>query len=127
MEDIIIIGGGAVGAFIARSLSRYQLNVLVLEKENDVGDVTSMANSAIVHSGYDPVPGTKKARFNVEGNKMFPRLCEELDVEFDPVGSLTVALEEKQLEMLEALKERARQNGVEAKLLSASEVKACRV
>jgi L-2-hydroxyglutarate oxidase LhgO len=54
MEDVIIIGAGAVGSFIARSLSRYALSVLVLEKENDVGDVTTMANSAISHSGYDP-------------------------------------------------------------------------
>ena len=124
MKDIIIIGGGAVGAFVARSLSRYELSVLVLEKENDVGDETSMANSAIVHSGYDPVPGTKKARFNVEGNRMFPKLCEELDVEFEPVGSLTVALEDKQLDMLKDLAERGDANGVPTKLLSGEEVRA---
>ena len=124
MEDIIVIGGGAVGAFVARSLSRYELNVLVLEKENDVGDATSMANSAIVHSGYDPVPGTKKARFNVEGNKMFPELCEELDVEFEQCGSLTLAIEEKQLQMLKDLEARGKENGVPVKLLSGDEVKA---
>ena len=124
MEDIIIIGGGAVGAFVARNLSRYELNVLVLEKENDVGDATSMANSAIVHSGYDPVPGTKKARFNVEGNKMFPELCEELDVEFEQCGSLTLAIDEKQLQMLKDLEARGKENGVPVKLLSGDEVKA---
>ena len=88
MEDLIIIGAGAVGAFIARSLSRYELSVLVIEKENDVGDVTSMANSAIAHSGYDPEPGTKKAIFNVAGNKMFPQLAKELDVNFGQVGTM---------------------------------------
>ncbi len=124
MEDIIIIGGGAVGAFVARNLSRYELSVLVLEKENDVGDATSMANSAIVHSGYDPVPGTKKARFNVAGNKMFPQVCDELDVEFEPVGSLTVALEEKQLDMLKDLAKRGEENGVPTKLLTGEEVRA---
>lgn len=124
MEDIIIIGGGAVGAFVARNLSRYELNVLVLEKENDVGDATSMANSAIVHSGYDPVPGTKKARFNVEGNKMFPKLCEELDVEFEQCGSLTLAIEDKQLQMLKDLEARGKENGVPVKFLSGDEVKA---
>ena len=122
MEDIIIIGGGAVGAFVARSLSRYELNVLVLEKENDVGDATSMANSAIVHSGYDPVPGTKKAHFNVEGNRMFPKLCEELDVEFEQCGSITLAIEDKQLPMLEELKKRGELNGVPVELLSGEEV-----
>ena len=91
MEDIIIIGGGVIGAFVARNLSRYKANVLVLEKENDVGDVTSMANSAIVHSGYDPVPGTKKAYFNVKGNAMFDDIARELDVSVQRVGSLTIA------------------------------------
>ena len=124
MEDIIIIGAGAVGAFVARNLSRYDLKVLVIEKENDVGDATSMANSAIVHSGYDPVPGTKKAHFNVLGNRMFPKVCEELDVEFDMVGSLTVALEEKQLSLLEDLRSRGEANEVPTKLLSKEEVQA---
>ena len=124
MEDIIIIGAGAVGAFIARNLSKYELNVLVLEKENDVGDATSMANSAIVHSGYDPVPGTKKARFNVEGNRMFPKICEQLDVEFEQVGSMTIALEEKQLDLLKDLAARGEANGVPTKLLSSEETKA---
>ena len=122
MEDIIIIGGGAVGAFIARELSRYDASVLVLEKENDVGDATSMANSAIVHSGYDPVPGTKKARFNVEGNAMFPRLCEELDVEFERCGSMTLAMEESQLPLLDDLERRGKLNGVPVKRLSGPEV-----
>ena len=117
MEDAIIIGAGAVGAFVARNLSRYELNVLVLEAQNDVGDVTSMANSAIVHSGYDPVPGTKKAYFNVRGNALFPKLCEELDIEFEQNGSLTVALDDKQFAMLPPLEERAKQNGVETRLV----------
>jgi len=123
MEDVIIIGAGAVGAFIARSLSRFQVSVLVIEKENDVGDVTSMANSAIAHSGYDPEPGTKKALFNVAGNRMFPQLCKELDVSFGQVGTLTVATENEQLVMLQDLLERAKINGVPAQLLSAEEVK----
>ena len=124
MKDIIIIGGGAVGAFVARKASSYQLDVLVLEERNDVGDVTSMANSAIVHSGYDPIPGTKKAKFNVLGNKMFPKICKDLDVHFQMIGSMTVALDDAQYQMLLPLQERAKQNGVEAKLLSGEEVKA---
>ena len=71
MHDIIIVGAGVTGCFIARELARYKLNVLVLEKNNDVGNETTSANSAIVHSGYDPVPGTLKAKLNVEGNAMF--------------------------------------------------------
>ena len=124
MKDVIIIGGGVIGAFVARNLSRYKVDALVIEKENDVGDVTSMANSAIVHSGYDPVPGTKKAYFNVKGNAMFDDVARELDVSMQRVGSLTVALEEGQLKLLHELQERGTQNGVKTVLLSAEEVKA---
>ncbi len=123
MEDIIIIGAGAVGSFIARSLSRYKLEILVLEKENDVGNVTSMANSAIAHSGYDPLPGTKKAKFNVLGNRMMKQVCKELDVPFEECGTMTVAIYDSQLPMLDELLERAKQNGVPARVLSKEEVK----
>ena len=122
MHDVIIIGAGAVGSFIARSLSAYKLHTLVIEKETDVGDVTSMANSAIAHSGYDPVPGTNKAKFNVLGNKMMPEVCKDLDVEFEMNGTLTLALYEEQLPMLKELSERAKLNGVEAHILSPKEV-----
>ena len=122
MFDVIIVGAGVVGSLLARKLSSYQLDVLVIDKETDVGNVTSMANSAIVHSGYDPVPGTLKARLNVAGNKMFPKLCDDLDVSLDLIGSLTVALYDEQLPLLNDLAKRSAQNGVEVKLLSKEEV-----
>ncbi|MCQ2797808.1 MAG: NAD(P)/FAD-dependent oxidoreductase [Bacilli bacterium] len=122
MKDVIIIGAGAVGAFIARSLSRYTVDALIIEKEFDVGDVTSMANSAIAHSGYDPVPGTKKAIFNVKGNRMMDKVCDELDVSFDKCGTLTVALYDEQLPMLEELKKRADINGVPSEILTKEQV-----
>lgn len=118
MYDIIIIGAGVVGAFIARVSSSYQLKVLLLDKENDVGNVTSMANSAIVHSGYDPVPGTNKAKFNVLGNKMFPSICRDLDVRFGQLGSMTIANSIEQIETLKELQKRAKINGVDTILLN---------
>ena len=121
MFDVVVIGAGIVGSLVARKLSSYQLSIAVLEKEPDVGNVTTMANSAIVHSGYDPVPGTLKAKLNVLGNKMFDKLCEELDVEMERIGSLTVALYDEQLSLLDKLAERSAQNGVEVKILSAEE------
>ncbi len=121
MFDVVVIGAGVVGSLVARKLSSYQLSIAVLEKEPDVGNVTTMANSAIVHSGYDPVPGTLKAKLNVLGNKMFDKLCEELDVEMERIGSLTVALYDEQLPLLNKLAERSAQNGVEVKILSAEE------
>ena len=122
MFDVVVIGAGVVGSLIARKLSSYQLNIAVIEKEPDVGNVVTMANSAIVHSGYDPVPGTLKAKLNVLGNKMFDKICDELDVEFERRGSLTVALHESQLHLLDELAARSAQNGVPVKLLSPKEV-----
>lgn len=123
MEDIIVIGAGAVGAFIARNLSKYEVSTLVLDKENDVCDATSMANSAIAHSGYDPLPGTKKAYFNVRGNQMLDDICSDLDVAFIRNGTLTIATEEEQLKVLDELALRSKQNGVPCKVLTAEEVK----
>lgn len=121
MFDVIVIGAGIVGSLIARKLSGYQLSVAVIEKEPDVGNVTTMANSAIVHSGYDPVPGTLKAKLNVLGNKMMDKVCEELDVEMKRIGSLTVALYDEQLPMLEELAKRSAINGVPVQILNAEE------
>ena len=121
MFDVIVVGAGVVGSLVARKLSSYQLSVAVLEKEPDVGNVVTMANSAIVHSGYDPVPGTLKAKLNVLGNKMFDKLCEELDVEMERIGSLTVALYDSQLPLLKELAERSAKNGVPVQILNAEE------
>ena len=68
MYDVAIIGAGVTGSAIARELSRYQLNVCVIEREEDVCCGTSKANSAIIHAGFDAVPGTLKAKVNVKGN-----------------------------------------------------------
>lgn len=122
MYDVIIIGAGVIGASIARSLSRYNLNTLVLEKENDVGNGASCANSAIIHSGYDPKPGSKKAYFNVLGNKMFDEICNDLDVEFERIGSLTLALDEEEMNTLFSLKERAKENNVDVEIYNKEEL-----
>ena len=121
-HDVLIIGAGVVGTLIARELSKYTLDVVIVDKNNDTGDGTSSANSAIIHSGYDPEPGSLKAKFNVLGNAKYPKLVEELDVPFIQCGSLTIALEDEQLEILQSLKERSKINGVEVKLLNKEEV-----
>ena len=118
MYDIIIIGAGVTGAMIARKLARFNLSIALLEKENDVGNVTSNANSAIIHSGYDPVPGTLKAKLNVLGNQMFDQIADELDVHFKRIGSMTIATTDEQLETLKELKKRSELNGVPTELLS---------
>lgn len=122
MYDIMIIGAGVIGCFLARELSRYDLNILVVEKNNDVCNETSSANSAIIHSGYDPIPNTLKAKLNVLGNKMYDQICQELDVSFKRIGSITLALNEDDLSILKILQNRAKQNGVNTFLLNKDEL-----
>lgn len=112
MYDIAIIGAGVTGAAIARELSRYKLNIIVLEKGNDVCAGTSKANSSIVHAGYDPEPGTLMARLNRDGNAMFDQLTEELSVPFTRCGSYVVALTDEQVENVKMLYERGIRNGI---------------
>ena len=121
--DVAIIGSGVIGGAIFRELTKYNLKVVELEKENDVAMGASKANSAIVHSGYDPEPGTLMAKYNVEGNKMFDELCKNLSVPFKRNGSLIIGFDEDDQKELEVLYNRGIQNGVEGvKLLSAEEV-----
>lgn len=110
--DVVIIGGGIVGTAIARELAKYQLEVALVEKEADVGWGTTKANSAVVHTGYDPKPGTLMAKLNVEGARLFPYICEELDVPYKRIGSLVLTPDEEGFKVLEKLEERGKINGV---------------
>lgn len=124
MYDVTIIGAGIIGTFIARELSRYDLKVLVVDKENDIADGTTKANSAIAHAGYDAKPGTLKARFNVEGNTMFDKICEDLDVPFERIGSLVVALNDEETDVIKEIYDRGIQNGVpNMKILNRDELR----
>ena len=89
--DILIVGAGVVGASIAYSLIPYNVSVLLLDKNNDVAMGATRANSAIIHAGYDPKPGTLMARLNVEGNRHCGKLCEDLSVPFTRCGSLVLS------------------------------------
>ncbi|MDD4212246.1 MAG: NAD(P)/FAD-dependent oxidoreductase [Bacilli bacterium] len=120
--DVIIIGAGVIGASIARALSKYQMDILVIEKDNDVGDGASCANSAILHSGYDPEPGSLKARLNVLGNQMFDEISRDLDVQMRRIGSITVASTDEEIEALGPLQKRAEQNQVPLQLLNREEL-----
>lgn len=122
MYDVAIIGCGIIGAATAYELSRYHLSVVVLEKRNDICDATTKANSAIIHAGYDPVPGTLMARLNVEGSALAGDLCRSLDVPYRQVGSLVLAFSDGELQTLKTLYERGVRNGVPGlSLLTASE------
>ena len=111
--DVAIIGAGVTGSAIARELSRYRLKVVVLDKNSDIGEGTSKANSGIVHAGYDAKPGTLKAKLNVEGSKMMPELAKKLGIPFMQNGSLVVALSDEDIPHMHELYERGLKNGVE--------------
>ena len=113
MFDVIVIGGGVIGGCVLRELTKYRLRVCLLEKENDVCMGQSKANSGIVHAGYDAIPGTLKAKFNVLGNKMMESYAKELGVKFRNNGSLVVAFSEEEKATLSELKTRGETNGVE--------------
>ena len=125
MYDVVIIGCGVVGASAAYELARYKLRVAVLEAAADIAAGTTKANSAIIHAGYDPEPGTLMARLNVEGNRLTGEICEKLQVPFKRVGSLVVAFSPEQLPTLQALYDRGCKNGVPGlRLLSGMEARA---
>lgn len=112
MYDVAIIGAGVVGSAVARELSRYHADICVIEREEDVCNGTSKANSAIIHAGFDATPGSLKARLNVRGNEMMTALSEELDIPFKRNGSLVVCTREQNRAGLEELLEKGRKNGV---------------
>ncbi len=121
--DVIIVGAGVVGCMIARALSRFKLDVLLLERGADVCSGSSKANTAIVHAGYDAEPGTFKARFNVAGNRMYDQVCGELDVPFQRSGTYVVAVGDDEVPVLHELYERGLQNGVPGmRLISGEEM-----
>ncbi len=112
-----------MGCAVARELSRYNLNVRVIEAGSDVAEGASKANSAIVHAGFDAKPGTLKARFNVEGNRIFEDVCRELKVPFIRNTSLVVAFTQEEVEQLEELSSRASRNGVPVEIIDQAELR----
>ena len=121
--DVVVIGAGVVGCAVARELTRWNMNVLVLEAGSDVAEGASKANSAIVHAGFDALPWTKKAKFNVLGNRMFEDVCRELKVPFRRNGSLVLAFGKDDEWTLRELADRGRQNGVPVEIISQEELR----
>lgn len=110
--DVVVIGAGAVGCAIARELSKYQIQVMVVDKNEDVGGDASKSNSAIIHTGYDASPGTLESELVVAANPMYPELVKELDVPFKQTGAILPAITQEQFEQLPAIKAKAFKNRV---------------
>ena len=112
MVDVAIIGCGIVGAAAAFELSKRVCSVTVLEKENDVATGATRANSAIIHAGYDPEPGTAMARLNVRGAQLAKQWCADLDVPYRQIGSMVLAFSDAEQATLRELYDRGVRNGV---------------
>lgn len=110
--DVAVIGAGVVGSLITRELSKYNIKVALLERCNDCAMGATKANSAIVHAGFDAMPGTLKAKLNVRGVELMKKVCKELNVPLKNNGALVVAFSEDELPHLEELKKRGEKNGV---------------
>ena len=95
MYDVVIIGAGVIGGFVARNLAKYDLKIALLERHSDVCNEATKANSAIVHSGYNGKPGATKTWMTTQANANFHNVCKELDVKFERCGSLMVAIDGK--------------------------------
>ena len=110
--DVAIIGGGIVGACIARELSKYKGQFCIVEKADDVACGTSKANSGIIHAGFDAKPGTLMAKLNVEGAAMYAYLAKSLHFDYKNNGSLVIGFNEDDMEHIKKLYERGQANGV---------------
>ncbi len=122
--DFIIIGAGVVGSMVARWLSRYQADILLIDKEVDIGMGATAGNSAVIHAGYDPEPGSLKALTNVRANPMWDQLSAELNFAFERPGDFVVGVGENELPAIEKLYQQGIKNGVPGmKLISGEEMR----
>ena len=122
--DVAIVGAGVVGCAIAYQLAQYQLRVIMIDRAFDVGEGTSKGNSAIIHTGFDAVPGSLESQLVTSASRQWPQLAENLKIPFKQVSASMLALNEVQLAQLPALREKALANGVnDVELLSADETR----
>lgn len=110
--DVVIIGAGVTGCAIARGLSKYDLDILVVEKEEDISCGTTKCNNGMIHSGYDSKNGSLKAKMNVKGNAMYTQWAEELHFAFNRTGSFVLAFNEAEKKVLENYLVNGTKNGV---------------
>ena len=120
--DVLIIGGGVIGCCAARELAKYNINIALLEKHEDVACETSKANSGMIHGGYDAKFTTVKGELSALGNKLFDELDSELHFGFRRCGSMVLAFDDEDIKTLENLKKNGEKNGVETEIIDTDEI-----
>ncbi|MFI2782438.1 FAD-dependent oxidoreductase [Streptomyces sp. ALB3] len=122
--DVTVVGAGVVGAAIARELARYDLRTALVDAADDIGNGTSKANTAILHTGFDAVPGSLEARLVREGQQLLAAYAAETGIPVERVGALLVAWDEDQLATLPRLRDKAVRNGYRAsRIIDAGELR----
>jgi glycerol-3-phosphate dehydrogenase len=110
-SDVVIIGAGATGSAIARELSRYKLNVILIDRNEDVGGYASKCNSATLCSGHDAAPGSLEAKLTSASNRAYDEICRDLEVEMKRIGMIYVAHNEEEMKRLWQIRKKAVLNG----------------
>lgn len=110
--DVVVIGAGAVGCAIARELSKYDIRVIVVDKNEDIGGDASKSNSAIIHTGYDATPDSLESQLVVAANPMYDEIVKDLDVPFKRIGAILPAFTQEQFDKLPEIKAKAFKNRV---------------
>ena len=121
--DVAVIGGGVVGAAIAKKLSHFQIKVALIEAGPDIGVGTSKANTAILHTGFDAIPGSLESKLLTKSYHLLKAYAAEVGIPLEFTGAIMVAWTQEELDQLPAIQAKAEKNGVTAiQVLSASEV-----
>ncbi|MFX1478286.1 MAG: NAD(P)/FAD-dependent oxidoreductase [Promethearchaeota archaeon] len=110
--DIIIIGGGVTGCCIARTLSKYDLKICLIEKESEIASGTTKANSGVIHAGYASAREYIKRHLCIKGNKLYTQAQKELNFPFKRIGSFVVALEDNQIKKLDEERKKGIEDGI---------------
>jgi L-2-hydroxyglutarate oxidase len=123
--DYIIVGAGIIGMAVARSLRRTKpsATILVLDKEQDVGEHSSGRNSGVLHAGFYYTADSLKAKFTVDGSKAMREYCAAKNIPVNVCGKLVVAMDARELEVLHELERRGKRNGSNVRLIDADEAR----
>ncbi|WP_198425697.1 MULTISPECIES: NAD(P)/FAD-dependent oxidoreductase [Microbacterium] len=123
MHDVVVIGAGIVGSAIARRLAGFELSVALLDEKPDVGDGTSKANTAILHTGFDAKPGTLESKMVHQGYTLLAEYATQTGIPVERTGAVLVAWDEEQRDALPGLQKKAADNGYDrTEIITAEEV-----
>lgn len=121
--DVVVIGGGVVGTSILRNLSLYEVDIALIEKQNELGEGASKANSGIIHTGFDAPPGSIEAKCLAISRDLWPEILTNLKIPYLPCGAVMVATSQEEVNIIEKeIIPNAVKNGVDVELISREEL-----